>query len=207
MDYRVCHDAFNVDFDYRRSMSVIKKIIEDAGFISFIGPNCTGKSKLRAFIRQLIETRGNPLTDWDRDDLYNLLITNGDFPQSLHNAVYNFEAQVFEKLYRVYSDHVVLYETVGGRPRWRPNYGQTFGRKSVCLVFDAPLSAIVERFESAQDYYWSQYKTTEEFKMDIEKQQRQYEWPSTKEGWDRIYYINTFGSVGESFLSPILFER
>ena len=207
MDYRECNDAYNINADYRNVKSIVSEIIKEAGFVSFVGPNCTGKSRMKAYVRKMLELRGCSVTDWDRDSLYNLLIANGDFPQSLHNVVYQFEMQVFEKLYRVYPDHTVLYEGTGIRPRWRPNYGLTFGKKSVCLVFDGPLKSIVDRFEKSDDYYWKDYKSREDFSLDVNSQQLRYQWPTSKEGWDRIYYINTFGEEGENYLAPLLIER
>lgn len=173
---------------------ICNKLMGASRLVFFIGLSCTGKTTIMNFYNG----RENwSVTKWDRDNIMDMLFDQRYVPK-FYGDIKSFEDEVFPKLFER-NQHQVLIEgwfrTKQERSRVLNYMPENLGR-TCAIVLDGPPDRIAERCikEGALD------KPDSEVKNFIKTRHNNYQWPTYDEGFDMIYYLNTFGKIGEDYL-------
>lgn len=195
---RPCSDLFNFPKDSRRQNQFLRTLLGNSQYICICGVSGVGKT----YLTQHYSRSSGTLSKWRRDVIFKMLWHEGQYDPKFNNYIKEFEAKAFQKIMES-STHQLIYETWGRTKTSRNSFftkNQMDLFDSICIVLDGPVDKIFERNEGKK----LPFLLEEERKEFLEVQQKNFLWPSFEEGWKKIYYINTFGKEGESYLKERL---
>lgn len=175
-----------------------KKIVWPYDFIMMMGLSCTGKSSF--LNRNNYKTKKNwDATIWGRDIIFDSLFLSGRRPNKTYGKINKFERDVLpEKIERDY--HQVIIEGWNRKQRGRNRYLNFIHNhdtvSKVILVFDGPIDSILRRTKLEDRFD----KSEDQLEVFIKEQHKTTEWPTWDEGWDDIFYVNSFDETGAKYL-------
>jgi hypothetical protein len=193
-----CTDVYSMPEDDAKYSRFVNHLLKSFKFVMITGLVGTGKSK---FIEsyQPIE---RSVTLWNRDTIWNMIDSSGAREESYWGAIDNLERELFPKIALKHDSQIIIKymgRTTGGRRKYLNMLPPGIGYKA-CLVFDGPIDRVI--FRNISEHTHTDLNMSEEdFEIHIRKQYFEFQWPKFSEGWDAIYYINTFGEDGERYLS------
>lgn len=154
-------------------------------------------------LQQYIPQPGWSYSFWRREPILNMLHMTGETDESYYSNIARLEKEIFTDLL-LKSQHQVIIE---GWFRFPNNRRRVLGWNrnvsSMILVFDGPSDLVLDRANTHSPM--KDGMSEAEFKDMISKHCYTTSWPTKKEGWDRIQYVNTFGKRGEQYLANTLY--
>jgi hypothetical protein len=193
-----CTDVFSVPDDEVKYSRFVNHILKNFKFVMVTGLMGTGKEKFISLYAPIDIS----LTLWDRDVIWKMIDSSGAREESYWGAIENLEREVFPKVALKHDSQILLKymgRTSGGRRKYLNILPPGIGYKA-CLVFDGPIDRVLFRNISEHNHI-ALNMSEEDFELHLRKQYNDFQWPKFSEGWDAIYYINTFGEDGERYLS------
>lgn len=177
----------------------INQLLQPFRFVMLMGLSCTGKS---SFLDAYEGRDGWSLTRWNRDTILDMVFQDGVRVDKHYQYLNRFESDLFPDLF-VRERHQVIVEGWNRLPSTRMRYLNMFPQPmGACaiLVFDGPISEIIHRNKVANKLNLSET----ELPIYLEEKHSTIVWPKFEEGWDGIYYINTFEGMGARYLQERL---
>lgn len=192
------NDAFDFTEIGLAEKNFISKLLSRYSLVLAIGLSATGKSTVLGAYENI---NGYSLTRWDRNLLFSMLRQDGNRVDSHYGLIGKVEQYALPKLL-MEDFHQVFVEGWFRMPSARRKVlSYVESGKTCCLVFDGPTKEITERIIEHQSLPNLIDLEIEDF---VIKQKQTFVYPSFGEGWTNIYYINTFGEVGNKYLLSTL---
>jgi adenylate kinase len=194
--------AFDLPSTPEKIPQFISSILQGYKLVLVMGISGTGKTSL------LKNYKGLPSwthTLWNRDTIFDMMWNDGTRDESFYKKIDKFEADIFPELV-MKPYHQVIVETWARFPSSRSRYlsfcPKGLGRTQI-IVMDGPLNLIVDRNIRAKNH--EKFNKSElDLKLFLQEKYRGIYWPTFKEGWNTITYINTFGEEGRKYLQARL---
>lgn len=193
---------FTRAFNLPRVASKIRKfantICSQYKLVLLMGMSCTGKS---LFMEAYTGRDSWGLTKWNRDNILDMVFMDGTRVDKHYNYVDRFEEKILKDV-SSREQHQIMVEGWNRMPSRRRHYLSLVGEEyqSVCIVFDGPVEKIVNRNIEENRLNMS----AEEIELFIKDKYSGTVWPTLKEGWNDIFYINSFGEEGNGYLQKKL---
>lgn len=190
-----CNRAYQMPTEGPDLEKFASNLCEPFRFILLMGLSCTGKS---SFMDAYDGRDGWTMTQWNRDNIWDMWFTDGTRVDKMYNDIDNFEDQFLPRLFDR-QQHQVIVEGWNRMPNKRSRYLNLFPEamgRTACIVFDGPTDLILERNLDAQKLNMPDYEIEER----IPDLHQNTVWPTFDEGWNRIYYVTTFGRKGVKYL-------
>lgn len=195
METREATRAFTLPDHPEKKKEFVNMIMKPYRLVLLMGLSSTGKS---SFLNAYEGRPGWSLTRWNRDNIIDMFFDDGTRVEKFYNYVDELEGKLFPKLF-VRECHQVAVEGWNRLPNSRSRYmnymPQRMGRKAV-FVFDGPIEEIIKRNQLRGSLDLSD----EELPLFLQEQHEGIVWPTFDEGWNDIFYINTFGGRGATYL-------
>ncbi len=186
--------------------------------IEFTNPTAELVQKLRLFISQFrcVAACGMPgagktffldtmycdhdrITRWNRNDLYRSMF-GGFIDHSFTPDIERFESLIFDKLLTKH-EHPIAFEGWLTSRTAREKLLKKFGAwSSLLVVFVGPLDILIPRVMKSNQTVW----TKKEVKVQMRILEQGFQYPTQREGWNYIIYLNTCGEDGSEFLMDLL---
>lgn len=145
-------------------------------------------------------------THWNRQPIFGMLFKGGERDEKYNSHIAEFEANIFPSLL-ARPAHQLLVDGLNRMPSSRQKILGCLELgmgKTIAVCFDGPPEEIVGRM--LQEPRYSAYTPFE-----LEDMVAQYQdtiiWPKYQEGFDEIYYLNTFGESGLKILKELVIKR
>lgn len=200
IEYRDFSHALNLeDGEDKLNHKIAKHILSRHKFVLLMGFSETGKS---TFMKYAKPRKNWNLSTWNRDNIMRPLFPDGNRIEKFYNYVDRFEDKaLFEILQQPYRQLIVEgWNRMESRRRRYLGLAQQAGAEAACVVFDGPVERIIERCKESDKFGISGF----ELETFVKEKLESTKWPTFDEGWDKIYYLNTFGEEGAKYLSSIL---
>lgn len=198
IELRQFTDALNFPEDENKRSRFVETIISPFKFVLVMGLSGTGKS---TFLSHYRGKKNWTHTLWNRDTIFDMMWNDGTRVDNFYGKIDKFEADILPELF-VQPYHHVIVESWARMQSVRKRYMSYFPKgigQSAILVFDGPPELIIKRnLEKGNDVKFN--KSPEDLKLFLKLKHETTQWPTFQEGYDRIYYINTFGKAGEEYL-------
>lgn len=203
MQPRLCDDA--IDLTNYQGIEQLHSIFNKSHIVLAMGYSCVGKTSTLSAAIETYETR--PVIFWSRESILKMIYANRPvLHDSIHGVIQKAEKEIISYQYsRVTGSRLVLdgwYRMPSGRRAAHSYLGKyNTGVPTTCLVFDAPTHLICERMRMDPRY---DHMIDAEIELEVKEKLSTTVWPSKKEGWNQIIYINTFGQEGIEYLQNTL---
>ena len=191
--------AITIPDDPKIRKTLVDKLLAPYKFSMLMGLSCCGKS---TFLDSYTGRVNWSLTKWNRDNVFNMVFQDGTRVEKFYGYMNEFEGRLFPELFNRDTHQVVVegWNLVpSGRTRYMNYFTKSLGRSAI-FVFDGPVEEIVKRNQEAKRLYIPE----NEVEIFIRNKYNGTVWPTFDEGWDDIYYINTFGGRGTRYLQKKL---
>lgn len=199
IEMRDATSAYNLPDDPKNQRILANNIIAPYRFVMLMGLSSCGKS---TFLNAYTGRKGWSLTKWNRDNIFDMVFQDGTRVDKYYGYVTELESKLFPELY-IRERHQIVVEgwnrKLQGRKRYLNYITKGMGRTAV-IVFDGPIEKIVNRNLASGHVNLS----GQELPIFLKDQHRGIQWPKFEEGWDSIYYINSFGAPGTTYLKDRL---
>ena len=189
------------DDQFDRPM-LLRSLFADHKYIIMVGLPCTGKS----FVIQDYDHPDKHITKWSRQPIFDMLFSNGERDEKFNSNVAKFEGEVIPALIERQYHQVIVdgwNRTKGGRAQLIGLMPQNRG-SILCVVCDGPQKTIVKRMMQDPRYALRTQADIEDW---VKHLYESTQWPSFKEGFDQIVYLNTFGTEGVDYLKRHVIQR
>jgi predicted kinase len=187
--------AFNLADDPKKLEVQVKRLLQPYRFVLLMGLSGTGKS---TFMDAYKGRKNWSLTKWKRDTIMDMLFTDGTRVEKYYNYLDQYEKKQFTELFHREHHQIVIegWNRMRGRRTKYLSYMPSGSGRSAVFVFDGPTKAIINRNLVNDRLNLGQ----EEIPIFLKNKHSSTVWPTFDEGWNHIFYINTFGSRGEGYL-------
>jgi len=198
-ELRECSELYNMPEEPANKTILANHLMAPYRFVMIMGLSSTGKS---TFLDAYTGRKGWGLTKWNRDNVMDMVFQDGTRVDKFYGYLAEFEGRLFDKLF-VRERHQVVVEGWNTLPRLRRRYlnymPETIGRSAI-FVFDGPVEEIIKRNVASNKINLSR----QELPLFLKNRYNSIVWPTFSEGWNDIYYINTFGARGTTYLKDKL---
>lgn len=183
----------------------INQLLGQYKLIVMVGLPCTGKTTMT----ELYESSNNSVTKWSRQPIMDMIFSGGEYDEKFHSYIESFETDMIPAIMRIDSHQVIIdgYNRMPSARKKLVSYSQTIAtRGKVCAVcFDGPEQSILNRMMFDPRYNMTMDQN--EMMQMIERMKTTTVWPKFSEGFDDIYWINTFGEAGKIQMQTIVTKR
>ncbi|MBF84818.1 MAG: hypothetical protein CL489_10195 [Acidobacteria bacterium] len=190
---RVCTNALEMT---EPNIPYLNQLLSKYKFILAMGTHASGKTTLMS------RYKGKPngtLSYWRREPILKMLEFHGQPDPRFFNSIKKFEDDIIPELIDKTFNTVVVESWATVRSTRNHFLKFADNLKTCCLVFDGPTDLIVQRAIKDNKLGYGD----REMQVFIEDQQYKTIWPTFEEGWNDIYYVNTFGKAGQDYLASI----
>jgi hypothetical protein len=200
---RFCDDAIDItDFN---DIEQLHGIFNTYHMTLAMGYSCVGKTKSLEAAIEGYDSR--PVIFWNREPILKMIYANRTVVHdSIHGVIEKAESDIINYQFaRTTGSRLVLdgWYRMPSRRRNTHNYLGQYNSAipTACLVFDGPQHLICERMRADIRY---EHMIDSEIELEVAEKISSTQWPSKKEGWNRIIYVNTFGQEGIEYLQNTL---
>ncbi len=203
MEPRPCDAA--IDVTNYNDIEQLHGIFNTFHMVLAMGYSCTGKTSTLNAAIDGFDSR--PVIFWNREPILKMLYANRTvIHDSIHGVIEKAESDIINYQYaRTTGSRLVLdgWYRMPSRRRAAHNYLGQYNAAipTACLVFDAPQHLICERMRIDPRY---DHMIDAEIELDVAEKISTTQWPTHKEGWNKIIYVNTFGNEGIRYLQTTL---
>ena len=185
---------FNFPRKKEKRKVVVNTLLAPFKLIVAVGLPGTGKSTFLSYYD------GKPdctLTKWNREPIFNMIFAGGERDEKYNNHIQQLEQRMITDLL-AREHHQVVVDGWHRLPRSRTQLRSYGNAPSVLLVFDGPVDKIVDRVSNMKKY---SHMSKEDLRLWIQDLYKTMVWPTAKENFHTVIYINTFGKEGGEYLS------
>jgi hypothetical protein len=179
-----------------------KQLLGDYKLVVAMGMPCTGKTTSL----QSYQSDDGCVTIWNRQHVFDMLFIGGERDEKYNSHIQAFEARAFPSLLER-PHHQVFVDGWHRLPSSRKKllgYLEQGAGKTCAICFDGPSDQIVARMTEDSRY---EHLAPFEIKEMVSRFKETTVWPTFSEGFDDIYWLNTFGEDGSNVLKSLVVKR
>lgn len=177
------------------------QLLQSYKLIVLVGLPCTGKTTLV----NAAEVEGC-LTHWNRQTIFEMLFRGGERDEKYNTDIAEFEGELIPKLI-MREHHTVVIDGYNRMPtarRRQLGFVPSGLGRTAAICFDGPPQEIVARMLTDERYSHMSGFEIEEW---VKQMHQTTVWPTYDEGFNDIWYVNTFGESGLKMLQQLVVKR
>jgi hypothetical protein len=182
--------------------SLVQQLLGRYRLVVTIGLPGTGKT---TFLDSYKSNDGTH-SHWNRQTIFQMLFKQNERDEKYNSYIAEFEANLFPSLLGRES-HQLLIDGLNRMPSARQKILKCMPEGlggAVALCFDGPPQEIVGRMVEEPRY---EHLAPFEVQEMVTRMQETIVWPKYSEGFEDIYYVNTFGESGLQMLKELVVKR